>query len=109
MPTRRKEREQLEVIKTLVASAPIHYSKKVQRMIEDAWFRLEDIEHCIMSANHIEKTEVDEIGTAVDGCKYTIKGTDTEGYRFYTCGKIIAGDNDERLFFFITAHEDQAA
>ena len=59
-----------------------------------------------MSAKRIGKTEVDELDTAADGCKYTILGTDTEGYRFYTCGKIIADANDERLYFFITAHED---
>jgi hypothetical protein len=109
MPTRQKEREQLGIIKGLVADDAFHFSKKVQTLIEDGCFRLEDIKHCVMSAKRIEETEVDELGKAIDGRKYTILGTDTEGYRFYTCGKIIAGGNDERLYFFITAHEDEAA
>lgn len=108
MPNRRKEREQLEFIKGLVADGAFHFSNKVRTLLEDGWFRLEDVQHCIMSANGIQKTEVDEVGKAVDGRKYTILGPDTEGYQFYTCGKIIAGGNDERLYFFVTAHEDDA-
>jgi len=109
MPNRRKEHEQLESIKALVAAGAFHFSRKVQTFMEDGCFRLEDIEHCIMSAKRIGKTEVDELDTAVDGSKYTILGADTEGYRFYTCGKIIADTTDETLYFFITAHEDEAA
>ena len=109
MPGSRRKREKLDAIKGLVAAGAFHFSTKVQSFIEDGWFRLEDIERCIMSAKGIDKTEVDELGTAVDGWKYTILGTDGEGYRFYTCGKIIADANNERLYFFITAHEDEAA
>ncbi len=109
MPGSRKKCEKLDAIKRLVEAGAYHYSRKVQTFIEEGWFRLEDIQDCIMSAKSVEKTEVDELGTAVDGCKYTILGTDTEGYRFYTCGKIIADANDETLYFFMTAHEDEAA
>jgi hypothetical protein len=53
MPSRARAREKLRIIKRFVAERAIHYSKKVQTMIEDGWFRLEDIESCVMSADQI--------------------------------------------------------
>jgi len=38
MPSRRKECEQLNIIKGLVAAGAIHFSKKVQTKIEDGQF-----------------------------------------------------------------------
>ncbi len=106
MPSPKKYRRVLNEIKTLVTDRPFHYSKKVQSLIENGYFELQDIDHCVRTATRIHKAEVDELGTAVDGRKYTILGTDNQGYPFYTCGKIIAGGDRERLYFFITAHEN---
>ena len=80
---------------------------KVQEFIENGDFDLEDLERCIISAQDIQKVEADELATPIDGCKYTILGLDTHGICFYTCGKIIRVPDDQKLYFFITAHEQQ--
>lgn len=97
--------KRLDVIKGLVADRNYHYSKKVRRFIEDGWYEISDVERCILTATKIHKVEDDELGVAVDGCKYTILGRDTSSHPFYTCGKITLTQNDQRLYFFITAHE----
>jgi len=89
----------LRIIKALISSKRYNYSKKVQISIEEGDFELEDIEHCIL--------ELDELGTAIDGCKYTILGEDIEGMSFYTCGKLIRNSNSQMLYFFMTAHEQK--
>ena len=94
----------LRIIKALISSKRYNYSKKVQISIEEGDFELEDIEHCILGAELIEKVELDELGTAIDGCKYTILGEDIEGMSFYTCGKLIRSSNSQMLYFFMTAH-----
>ena|SRR5437660_7339879 len=99
--------KRLRIIKALVSSRQYQYSKKVQLFIEEGDFEPEDMEHCILSAGVIEKVELDELGTAVDGCKYTIIGVDTQGVDFYTCGKLIRSPDSQTLYFFITAHEHQ--
>jgi len=105
MPSPTELEKQLEVIKSLVADRSYHYSKKVRQFIEDGWYGTEDLERCISTATKIHKVEDDELGVATDRCKYTILGRDTVGQSFYTCGKIILSQNDQRLYFFITAHE----
>ncbi len=95
----------LYLIQSLVGSGDYHYSSKVRRLIEDGCYGTEDLEKCILTAMSIRKIEVDELGTATDGHKYTILGRDTLRQPFYTCGKIILSQNDQRLYFFITAHE----
>jgi hypothetical protein len=40
-----------------------------------------------------------------NGNKYTIYGRDTYGNPFYVCGKIILGNDSQRRYFLITAHE----
>lgn len=107
MPSRRKSRQQLEEIKGLVAKGAFHFSGKVYRLLEEGRFQIEDIERCMATATEIQKKEVDELNVAVDGWKYTILGHDTDGYPFYTCGKIIADENENQLYFFITAHENE--
>lgn len=97
--------KQLEVIKSLVATEAYHYSKKVRRFIAEGCYEVDDMERCILSATSIHKVEEDDMGAAVDGCKYTILGRDTQKQPFYTCGKIILSQNHQRLYFFITAHE----
>jgi hypothetical protein len=97
----------LRVIKALIASRQYNYSKKVELLIEEGDFEVEDIEHCVLSADVIQKVEPDELSTAVDGCKYTILGVDTQGFPFYTCGKLIRDAESQKLYFFITAHEQQ--
>ena len=104
-PQHRRGRRRLRIIKALVSARQYQYSAKVHRLIEEGDLDLEDMERCILSASDIEKVEPDELGTAVDGCKYTILGLDTNGLSFYTCGKIIRNDEDRQLYFFITAHE----
>ena len=94
----------LEEIKRLIHAGDYDYSEKVRAFIEDGWFGEEDLEHCILSATEIFKTEKDELKVSIDGKKYVILGKDTFGYPFYTCGKIISGEG-RRLYFFITAHE----
>ena|ERR1700756_2404738 len=97
----------LRVIKALIASRRYNYSKKVQLFIEEGDFDVEDLEHCVMSAGVIHKVEPDELCTAVDGCKYTILGVDSQGCAFYTCGKLIRDEASDTLYFFISAHEQQ--
>lgn len=92
-------------IKALVAAGDYHYSRKVRDLMEDEGFGTADLERCILSARYIHRVEPDEIGAAIDGNKYTILGRDAGGYRFYTCGKIIAASQGEGLYFFITAHD----
>lgn len=105
MPSSTDLEKRLEVIKSLVADRSYHYSKKVRQFIEDGWYAAEDLERCILTATKIHKLEDDELGVAMDGYKCTILGRDTLGQPFYTCGKIILSHNDQRLYFFITAHE----
>lgn len=97
--------KQLEVIKNLVAAGDYHYSRKVHQFIEEGWYEKEDLERCILYASTIRKIEEDEMGAAIDGYKYTILGRDTHGQRFYTCGKIVLSSDDQRQYFFITAHD----
>lgn len=94
----------LAVIKELVMNGNYHYSSKIRSYIEDGWFQEEDLEQCICTATRIHKIGDDEQKTAVDGKKYTILGRDTQKEPFYTCGKIILS-RENRLYFFITAHE----
>jgi hypothetical protein len=106
-PSHRRGSRRLRIIKALVSERRYQYSAKVQEFIENDDFDLEDLERCILSARDIQKVEPDELATAIDGCKYTILGLDTHGVCFYTCGKIIRVPDNERLYFFITAHEQQ--
>ncbi len=106
-PPHRRRKRRLRIIKELVSCREYQYSKKVQGFIEEGDFDLEDMERCILSASAIHKVEPDELGTAVDGCKYTIIGLDTQGRSFYTCGKLIRSSESQKLYFFITAHEEE--
>jgi hypothetical protein len=106
-PEHRRGKRRLRIIKELVSSRQYHYSKKVQSLIQDGDFDLEDMERCILSASAIHKVQPDELGIAVDGCKYTIIGLDTQGRSFYTCGKLIRNSESQKLYFFITAHEEE--
>ncbi|MFW6116460.1 MAG: hypothetical protein ACOC6F_01920 [bacterium] len=105
MPQPTHLERQLGLIKGLVADRAYHYSRKVRQCIEDGWYGAADLERCILTATRIHKVEDDELQVAVDGYKYTILGRDTCGQAFYSCGKVILSQNDERLYFFITAHE----
>jgi len=96
----------LEEIKILVAQKSYRYSRKVQDAIEEGFFGLEDLEHCILSANKIHKKKKDELGQAVHGMKYTILGRDTHGRPFYTVGKVIRGVKG-KLYFYISAHQTE--
>jgi hypothetical protein len=104
-PQHRSGKRRLRIIKALVASRRYQYSAKVQRFIQEGDFDLEDIERCILSADVIEKIELDELGASVDGCKYTIIGLDAQGASFYTCGKLLRDEEAQEFYFFITAHE----
>ena len=106
-PQHRRGKRRLRIIKELVSSRQYNYSKKVRSFIEDAYFDEEDMERCVLSATSIHKVERDELGNAIDDCKYTITGVDTQGRSFYTCGKLIRYGESEKLYFFITAHEEE--
>ena len=106
-PSQRRGRRRLRIIKALVSERKYQYSAKVHEFIEDGVFDLEDLERCILSARSIQKVETDELGVSIDGYKYTIIGVDAHDVAFYTCGKIIRAPEDEKLYFFITAHEQQ--
>ena len=95
----------LAVIKELVMNGQSHYSRKVREMIEMGWFQEEDLEQCICTSTKIHKVEDDEQKSSMNGKKYTILGRDTQRAPFYTCGKIILSSQEQRLYFFITAHE----
>ena len=93
----------LEEIKLLIAQKSYRYSRKVQDAIEEGFFDLEDLEHCILSATIIQKKEKDELKEAVHGMKYVILGRDTHGRPFYTVGKVVKGFKG-KLYSFISAH-----
>ena len=103
----RRGKRRLRIIKELVSCRQYQYSKKVQTLVEEGDFDLEDMERCILSARAIHKVEEDELGIALDGCKYTIIGLDTQGRSFYTCGKLIRSSESRTLYFFITAHGEE--
>ncbi len=104
-PTAKHPNKVLNLLKTLVAQGAIHYSSKVGRFIQEGFYGIEDLKICILTATAIHKTENDELGSASDGYKYTIIDRDTQGYQFYICGKIILSQDNQRLYFFITAHK----
>jgi hypothetical protein len=106
-PTHRRGKRRLRIIKALVSEGRYQYSAKVQEFIENGFFELEDLERCILSSRNIQKVEADDLGVSVDGNKYTVVGLDTHGFSFYTCGKIIRVPDDDKLYFFITAHEQR--
>lgn len=106
-PRHRRGKRRLRIIQELVSSRQYQYSKKVQNFIQEGDFDLEDMERCILSATAIHKVEPDELGTAMDDCKYAIIGLDTQGVAFYTCGKLIRGAGVQKLYFFITAHAQE--
>ena len=58
-----------------------------------------------MTEDRREGRTAHDLEQALDGRKYTILGRDTFGSPFYTCGKIKLSHNDQKLYFFITAHE----
>jgi hypothetical protein len=103
-PEHRRGKRRLRIIKALVSSRRYHYSAKVQDLIREGDFDIDDIERCILGASAIHKREPDEVGGAVDGYKYTILGVDTQGLSFYTCGKLVRTGGGQQLYFFITAH-----
>ena len=94
----------LEEIKQLVAQRRYRYSGKVRNFIEDGFFDETDLEHCILSATRIHKSERDELGQAIHGMKHIILGRDTRGQLFYTVGKVMAGPHGH-FYFYITAHK----
>lgn len=93
----------LPLIRELVLSGAYHWSKKLQKQIEDGWFSRGDLLECVLTGT-IHKTERDELKDSVGNKKYVIIGRDTHGNPFYTAGKIKrAGDG--KYYFFITGHE----
>jgi hypothetical protein len=106
-PSCRRPKGRLRIIKGLVSEGNYKYSAKIHAFIENGDFDLEDLERCILSAHEIQKVEPDELAASVDGRKYTVIGLDTQGVLFYTCVKIIRVPDDERFYFFITAHEQR--
>ena len=95
--------EPLTRIRDLMYQRNYRTSGHVDDRVTDGEFDYDDLEHCILSADRIYKTEHDEHDTATDGNKYTILGRDHAGHRFYTCGKI-RRDHLGHYYFFITAH-----
>ena len=94
----------LTEIKQLIEHRKYDYSQKVRDNIEDGYFDLKDIEHCILSATSIHKKERDELGQAVGGLKFVIIGKDTHGQLFYTAGKVLSSYNGQ-FYFYISAHQ----
>lgn len=91
----------LELIKTLVSRKKYRFSEKIELRLEEGFYALEDIEHCICNGC-VYKTEKDEFKNSVGNKKYVIVGRDSHGYAFYTVGKIIKPEQD-KLYFLITA------
>jgi hypothetical protein len=81
-PRHRRGKRRLRIIKELVACRQYQYSAKVQNFIQEGVFDLEDMERCVLGASAIQKVEPDDLGTAIDGCKYTIVGVDAQGLVF---------------------------
>ena len=74
----------LEEIKQLVAQQRYSVFEESLDFIEDGFFEETDLEHCILFATKIHKSERDEFGQAIHGMKHVILGTDTHGQLFYT-------------------------
>jgi|SRR2546428_11690079 hypothetical protein len=94
----------LEEIKQLVSQGRYQYSRKVRDFIEEGFFDVEDLVHCILSATEVHKKERDELRQAVHGMKYVILGKDTYGQPFYTAGKVLQNPKGY-FYFYITAHQ----
>lgn len=95
-------------IKRWVAGGRYRYSHKVRAFIEEGFFDEEDLVHGVLSATKVRKKERDELRQAEHGMKYVIVGRDTHGRSFHTVGKILSG-SQERLYFYITAHQADEA
>jgi len=94
----------LQEIKKLIERGRYRFSQKVYELIEDGFFDLEDLEHCILTAQEVQKRERDERKEAIHGMKFIILGVDTRGLPFYTVGKVRQGP-DGQHYYFITAHQ----
>jgi hypothetical protein len=92
----------LRLIRYLIRAGLYDVGEKVYRFIEEGVFTLEDVESAICTGC-VQKTERDEFLQAVGKKKYVIVGYDTNGYGFYTVGKIMSSDEGRR-YYFITAH-----
>jgi len=93
----------LTLIRALVCRSQYRLSGKVELLIAEGYFDVEDIEACIQTGS-VRKTERDELACCIGNKKYEIQGCDTQGHLFYTVGKIITS-SDGKLYFVITAHE----
>jgi len=96
----------LPLIRYLVRSGCYEIGQKVLAFIEDGMFTLDDVE-CSIRTGEIRKRERDELGQAVGNKKYVIVGPDTQGYAFYTAGKILRS-SEGNLYYIITAHSEGA-
>lgn len=92
----------LRLIRYLVKTGLYDVGQKVYHFIEEGMFTLEDVESAICTG-YVQKTEQDELFQAVGKKKYVIVGRDTNGYGFYTVGKIMPSDEGRR-YYLITAH-----
>jgi hypothetical protein len=92
----------LRRIRNLVLKEQWEPSGHVRNYIEDGEFELRDIEVSIANG-FISESQKDEIGTAVDGRKYTITGRDHCGLPFETVGKIVKGPEGKE-YLVITAY-----
>jgi hypothetical protein len=81
------------------------WTEKVEAAIENGECQPEDLERCI-ATGVVTKTSKDRLGNSVGNKVYTILGTDCAGYEFYTAGKIVK-DQDDTLYFFITARRSK--
>jgi hypothetical protein len=93
----------LAEIKQLISEGRYQYFQKVSDLLEEGYFDIDDMVHCILSATAIYKKERDERGEAIHNMQYVIFGKDTHGQPFYTAGKV-RHSREGYVYFYITAH-----
>ena len=93
-------------IRALIEKTRFLLSRKSQDAHADGLFEIRDIAACI-STGYVHKVERDQLKDCVGNKKYVIIGLDTNGYMFYTVGKIIRTDSGY-AYLIITARPAEA-
>ncbi len=82
-----EKEDRLQVIRALASDFRIAYTGHVIERVADGDFTYDDVRTCLTNARRVVKAETD--GQALDGLRYVVRGPDTGGCAFYTCGKIV--------------------
>jgi len=97
--------EILEKIKYLVCCKKNYeLSDHAVEYIKNGNSSFEGIKNCIREADTVHEIKKDPYKDSVNDRIYTIKGKNHLGINFYTTGKIIKNNDEQKIYFIITAH-----